>query len=94
MKTRAKSVCGIHEYGLDGALCSCKQQPDEIRAFAAQLKKAIDGIAELPGEMPDDLWQMIANNRATATEAFRFTVQRTKKEIRKKIDRVVAEMGH
>lgn len=37
-------------------------------------------IEELPGPMPDALWLQISSGRESAANAFRVTVQQTKKE--------------
>lgn len=46
---------------------------------------AVDAEPELPGDMPDELWAEIANNREAATRAFRESVIATKDGIRSRI---------
>ena len=54
---------------------------------------AIDQEPELPGEMPEELWNAVkaavtTNNKVFAAELFRITVRKTKAGIR---ERVIAE---
>ena len=43
--------------------------------------EAVEAERELPGDMPDELWENIKSDRASATNALRFTVRATKENI-------------
>ena len=50
--------------------------------------KAIDDEPELPGEMPDEVWEALRSDRATMETVLRGIVQTTKQNIRDRIERV------
>ena len=47
--------------------------------------KAINDEPEYPGRMPDEVWELLKNDRDAMTEALRFAVQLTKQGIRERI---------
>ena len=50
--------------------------------------KAIDDEPELPGEMPDEVWEALRSDRAMMETVLRGIVQTTKHGIRNRIERV------
>ena len=50
--------------------------------------KAVDDEPELPGEMPDEVWEALRSDRATMETVLRGIVQTTKQNIRDRIERV------
>lgn len=50
--------------------------------------KAIDDEPELPGEMPDDVWESLRSDRAMMETVLRGVVQTAKQGIRNRIERV------
>lgn len=44
--------------------------------------EAIDEESELPGEMPDEMWNSIKNNRDAYAEAVRIAIRLTKENIK------------
>jgi len=50
---------------------------DERKAWM----EAVTDEPELPGEMPDEMWDVLRSDRAAATEALRIIVRQTKGEI-------------
>lgn len=66
-----------------GCLCEKALRTERKRALAAESKvsqmvEAIKSEPELPGEMPDYVWNLIKNDRDLATESLRIAVRRTK----------------
>ena len=55
--------------------------------------KAIDDEPELPGEMPDDVWESLRSDRATMETVLRGIVQTTKQNIKGRIERVAQGRG-
>ena len=55
--------------------------------------KAIDDEPELPGEMPDEVWEALRSDRATMETVLRGIVQTTKQNIRDRIERVAQGRG-
>lgn len=47
--------------------------------------KAVEDEPELPGEMPDEMWEKIRNNRSVCTFAMQLIVKETKRGILKRI---------
>lgn len=65
---------------------------DEIERLRAQLEQAraeftaaVDAEPELPGDMPDEMWLSIRDDRDAATEAMRIVVRQTKCGIKARI---------
>jgi len=58
-----------------------KQAREEVAALALQ---AIADEAELPGEMPDDLWLEIKDSKEKATRVYQEVVRKTKQDITKR----------
>ena len=50
--------------------------------------KAVADEPELPGEMPDEVWEALRSDRATMETVLRGIVQTTKQNIRDRIERV------
>ena len=50
--------------------------------------KAIYDEPELPGEMPDEVWEVLRSDRAMMDTALRGVVQNAKQGIRDRIERV------
>ena len=50
--------------------------------------KAVDDEPELPGEMPDDVWESLRSDRAMMETVLRGVVQTAKQNIRDRIERV------
>lgn len=50
--------------------------------------KAIDDEPELPGEMPDEVWESLRSDRAMLETVLRGVVQTAKQNIRDRIERV------
>ena len=50
--------------------------------------KAVADEPELPGEMPDEVWEALISDRATMETVLRGIVQTTKQNIRDRIERV------
>lgn len=48
--------------------------------------QAVKDEPELPGEMPDAMWNKIAGDRDAITEALRIAVKQTKRGIRDRIN--------
>jgi hypothetical protein len=46
---------------------------------------AVSAEPELPGEIPDEMWDAISSDRDAATEALRIIVRQTKEGIRDRI---------
>ena len=55
--------------------------------------KAIDDEPELPGEMPDDVWESLRSDRAMMETVLRGVVQTTKQNIKGRIERVAQGRG-
>ena len=55
--------------------------------------KAIDDVPELPGEMPDEVWEALRSDRATMETVLRGVVQTTKQNIKGRIERVAQGRG-
>ena len=55
--------------------------------------KAIDAEPELPGEMPDEVWEALRSDRAMMETVLRGIVQTTKQNIRDRIERVAQGRG-
>jgi len=51
----------------------------------ATILKAVDDEPELPGNMPDEMWNAISGDRDAMTEALRVVVRKTKEGIKKRI---------
>lgn len=51
--------------------------------------QAVDDEPELPGDMPDDMWETIVGDRDATAEAMRVVVRQTKAGIR---ERIIAEL--
>lgn len=47
--------------------------------------EAIDAEPELPGDMPDEMWDLIRSDRDAATEALRIVVRETKNGIKRRL---------
>ncbi len=58
-----------------------KKQLEKARTENMKLRNAITIEPELPGELPDELWQRISSDRAVATKVFQDVVRLTKREI-------------
>ena len=50
--------------------------------------KAIDDEPELPGEMPDEVWEALRSDRAMMETVLRGVVQTAKQGIKERIERV------
>lgn len=61
---------------------------DALAAHA--LMQAIVDEPELPGGMPEEMWDAICNDRDAATEAFRIVVRQTKEGITTRADEILA----
>lgn len=46
---------------------------------------AVDAEPELPGEMPDEMWEVLSSDRDAATKALQIIVRKTKSGIRDRI---------
>ena len=57
-----------------------------LKITKAQAYQAIADEAEFPGEMPDEMWMAICNDRDAMTEAMRLAVRETKEGIQKRIE--------
>ena len=55
--------------------------------------KAVADEPELPGEMPDEVWEALRSDRATMETVLRGIVQTTKQNIRDRIERVAQGRG-
>lgn len=51
--------------------------------------QAVDDEPELPGDMPDEMWEAIVGDRDATAEAMRVVVRQTKAGIR---ERIIAEL--
>ena len=51
----------------------------------AKVIKAIDDEPELPGPMPDEMWDAINGDRDAVEEAMRIAVRQTKEGIKKRL---------
>ena len=68
-----------------------KRLTDENARLREGVGKAIDDEPELPDELPEPMWvflkkAILADDRASVTEAFRVTVRLTKKGIKERLD--------
>lgn len=52
------------------------------------LLAAINSEPELPGNMPDEMWEAIRNDRDAMTEAMRIIVRQTKANIKAAIEKI------
>jgi len=50
---------------------------------------AVDAEPELPGDMPDEMWNAVRNDRDAMCEAFRMTVRLIKDGIKGRINEAV-----
>lgn len=50
-----------------------------------EVEGAIDAEPELPGEIPDEMWEAIKNDRDACTEAMRIVVRQTKEGIKNRL---------
>lgn len=57
----------------------------EFRLHPNKVMDAIDAEPELPGEMPDEMWEAIKNDKDAMTELLRITVRATKSGIKNRI---------
>lgn len=55
-----------------------------VGRMEADLQKAIDDEPELPGDMSDEMWEAIRNDRDAVAQALRIAVRQTKDGIRKR----------
>lgn len=62
-------------------------------AAAHALLQAIEGEPEFPGEMPDEMWEALRNDRDAMTFAFGASVRATKDEIKRRASELMAEWG-
>lgn len=69
-KHRADELVGKH--------WNCK---DEIAELEAVVEESIADEAELPGEMSDDMWNAIKNDRDACTKSHQIAVKQTKQNI-------------
>ena len=53
-----------------------------------QVLDAINAEPEFPGPMPDDLWELIRNNRGNCEQSHRLAVQATKSNIKERLMRI------
>lgn len=76
-------MCGSrfdgHPPELDSALPSARMVNSEL------VRAAISAEPELPGPMPDPMWQAISSDRDAATECLRIVVRETKQGILKRL---------
>jgi len=72
----------------------CAKDPAEARVKAIarwnrrhldKFIKAVDDEQELPGDMPDEMWQAIQNDRDAVCKAMQLSVLQTKNNIRNRI---------
>ena len=54
-------------------------------ATHARIIEAIDAEPELPGDMPDEMWNAISTSREYAVEAMRIAVRQTKRGIKERL---------
>lgn len=53
---------------------------EATRIERARCLEAIASVPELPGEMPDEMWNKVMGDRDAMTEALRIAVRKTKEE--------------
>jgi hypothetical protein len=68
-------------------LAKWKEAHDALQARLAQVERIILDEPELPGDMPEEMWQAIRADKETAQEAMRIAVRKTKQNI---LDRLQA----
>ena len=56
-----------------------------LSVIGEEIEKAIDIEPELPGDMPDDMWEVLKNDKELCTESHRLTVRKTKENIKNRI---------
>lgn len=62
---------------------------DALAAHA--LLQAIEEEPEFPGQMPDEMWEALRNDRDALTFAFVASARATKSEIKKRADELMRE---
>ena len=78
-----------HECPLPKAIPDVAAIEDEGRRLERErCLEAVDAEPELPGEMPDEMWAAIREDRDAAAEAMRIIVRQTKAGIRARIEEV------
>lgn len=60
-------------------------QAERVRQLEEAVLRAIDAEPELPGPMPDDMWEVIKGDRTACTHALVVCVQETKAGIRERV---------
>lgn len=60
--------------------CNKAAQPSSLERMVSceQARAAIEAEPELPGEMPDEMWQAISKDKDAAAECLRIVVRQTK----------------
>lgn len=54
-----------------------------------QCLAAVEAEPELPGDMPDEMWELVRRDRAAATQVLRIVVRQTKNGI---MSRILSEL--
>jgi hypothetical protein len=57
-----------------------------MKLTISQVRQAIADEPEFPGDMPDDMWDIVRQDRATAVLAFRQAVIATKNGILERVN--------
>lgn len=67
--------------------------PKNTKITLSAALKAVADEPELPGEMPNEVWEALRSDRATMETVLRGVVQTAKQNIRDRIERVAQGRG-
>ena len=83
-------ICGEDREAPGKLYCSAAHGPSSFAAptglDAERVRAAINAEPELPGDMPDEMWEAIRNDRQAAVECMRILVRQTKLGILKRLN--------
>ncbi len=60
-----------------------------MQVYLDAVRQVIDLEPELPGGMPNEMWEAIRNNREACELAFKVTVKETKAGILKRLEKAI-----
>lgn len=63
----------------------CAREAKLVSGERERCIKAVEDEPELPGDMPDEMWEAIRNDRDAVSQAFVIAVRQTKDEIIRRI---------
>ena len=88
---KLRPLCKISG-GTGDSIPATKEAVQYAKSYVLQVvREAVEQEPELPGSMPDEMWEIIKNDRHDCEESHRMAVRETKQNILTRIEKLTEE---